>query len=264
MQSLTPAENTGSRDRRWSLTDLSCFSDQYQGRSSHNLSIEGGLENRGAAFYEYNSSLENSSITTNLHILNADDRSSNSSLTSFPQSVALTESSSTAVYQTTPPPTTTYRTDSLSLRTNRDSSSSFPFDEVLNINNNNDSGPLNLSPFPQQHPFDVLNGTQPATTFDQLFPNINYADTLAYPLPCAAVHNERKTPEQRTEPVLSSSSPKRQRGPLGVLNTHPFSPQQQGRDTSPITTPEKHHRSIKRRVIQREAHTRQRRTFSCV
>lgn len=264
MQSLTPADNTGSRDRRWSSTALSRVSDPSQGRSSHSLSIEDGLENRGASLYEYNSSVGNSSITANPRIANGNDLSSISSLTSFPQAVALTESSPTAVYQTTSPPTTAYDHYSIPLHTNPGSSSSFTFDEVLSNNNdkiNSDSDPLDLDPFPQQHPFNMLTGNQPAAAFDQIFPSINYADTLAYPPPCVAVNDERIITEQRTEPMPSSSSLRRRLGPLGVLHTHPFSPQQQEIHTPPTFTTGIHPRSIKRRVIQWDSRSQQYKDF---
>lgn len=263
MHSLTPAESTDSSDRRWSPTSISCFSDPFHGPSSQNLSIETGLENHGgAALYEYNSSLENSSITTNPHTLNANDLSRNSSLTPFPQGVALTELSSTAEYQRTSPPITTYGTDSISFRTSRDFSSTFTFDDILsnNINNNTNSDPSTLTPFPRQHSFNMLTKNQPST--NQIFLDI---DTSVYPPPCVSVHHERMTREQRTEPWPSSPSSKRQRGPPGARGsiTHPFSPQNQSGDTSPII-PIETPRYMKRRVIQREAHTQQHKSVSSV
>lgn len=261
MQSLTPAGNNGSKDRRWSSTALSCLSAPYQERSGHNLSVEDGLGNRGASLCEYDSSFENSSLTTNLRILNANELSGISSLTSFPQAVAPTDSSSTAVYQTTSPTIATYGTDSTFLQPNGGSSSSFTFDEFLNYNkNNNNSDPFDVSPFPRPHSLNMLTGSQPATPFDQLFPSIDYGDALAYPAPCA-VHYER---EQRTEPLPPSSSARRHRGPLGVLNTHRFSSQQKERCTPSITTTELHPRCIKRRVIQREARAQQHQAYSSI
>lgn len=220
MQSLTPAEN---KDRRWSSTAFSRLSAPYQERSGHNLSDEDGLDNRGTSLYEYDSSFENSFLTTNPCILNANELSGISSLTSFPQAVALTDSSSTAVYQTTSPTIATYGTDSTFIQPNRGSSSSFTFDEFLNYNkNNNNSDPFDVSPFLRPQSLNMLTGSEPATPFDQLFPSIDYGDALAYPSPCAAHYGR----EQRTEPLLPPSSARRQRGALGVLNTHRFPSQQ--------------------------------------
>lgn len=251
MQSLIPAENTRSRYR--SSTALSRPSNPYQGRISHNLSIEDCLDNRGASLYEYNSSLENSSTTTNSHIQGANHLSSMSSSASFPQAVALTDSPSTAAYQTNSPPTTTittFDTNSTSIHFNHGSSSSFTFDEVFNNNNNNNNSDLlDLSLFPQLRSFNMFTGSQPDNTFDQLFPSIDYGDALAYPAPCAAVHDKIVVGEQRTEPLPLSSSPRRQNGALGMLNMHTFSPRQQER----YMPPELHPRSTKRRFIRRES-----------
>lgn len=258
MQSLTPAED---KDRRWSSTGFSRLSTPYQERSGHNLSDDDGLENRGVSLYEYDSSLKNSSLTTNPHILNSNEFSGISSLTSFPQAVPLTDSSSTAVYQTRSPTIATYGTDSTFIQPNRYSSSSFNFDEFLNYNNNNNnSDPFEVSPFPRPQSSNMLTGSQPATPFDQLFPSIDYGDALAYSAP-SAVHYGR---EQRTEPLLPPSSARRQRGPLGMLNTHRHQSQKQERCTPSTTTTELHPRCIKRRVIQREARAQQNKAFSSV
>ena len=258
MQSLTPAEE---KDRRWSSTAFSRLSAPYQERSGHNLSDEDSLDKRGASLYEYDSSFENNSLTTNSRILNANELSGINSLTSFPQAVALTDSSSTAVYQTTSPTIATYGSDSTFIQPNRGSSSSFTFDEFLNYNKNtNNSDPFDVSPFLRPHSLNMLTGSQPATPFDQLFPSVDYGDALAYPTSCA-VHYGR---EQRTEPLLQPSSARRQRGPLEMLNTHRFPSQQQERCTPSITTTELHPRCIKRRVMQREARAQQHKAYSSV
>lgn len=257
MQSLTPAEN---KDRRWSSTAFSRISAPYQERSGHNLSDEDGLDNRGTSLYEYDSSFENKFLATNPCILNANELSGISSVTPFPQAVALTDSSSTAVYQTTSPTIATYGTDSTFIQPNRGSSSSFTFDEFLNYNkNNNNSDHFDVSPFLRPQSLNMLTGSQPATPFDQLFPSIDYGDASAYPALCAAHYGR----EQRTEPLLPPSSARRQRGALGVPNTHRFPSQQQERFTPSITT-ELHPRCIKRRVIQREARAQQHKAYSGV
>ena len=246
MQNLTPAEKTASRERKWSSTALSRLSGPYQERKSHNLSTEDGLETRGEALYESTSNFEKTSTITNPRVLNANDLSSISSLSSSAQAVAMTHSLSTGVYQETSPVTTTYATAS------RVSSSSFTFDEISNNNNNNNnnnSDPLGLYPFPQPHSFDMLTGSVPATTFDQFFTSFDYGDALAYPASLSAFHDERIIRELRTEPLPPYSSPKRQCGPLGVLNTHPFSPQQEEKCTPSMPTTEIQPRSIKPRLI---------------
>lgn len=247
MQSLIPAENIGSRERRGSSTALFRHSDLYQERDSFNLSTEDAQETRGAAFYDSNFCFENTSTITNPRFLNTNNLSSIKSMSSLSQTVEMTDSLSTAIYQRNSLPTTTtttYGADSTSLHPSRGSSSSFTFGEVSNINN---SDILDLYPFPQPQSFNMLTGSLPATTFDQIFPNTDYGDALAYPTSFSEFHDGRIIRERRTEPLLPSSSPKRQCGPLGILNTHPFSPQQQEQCTPSMTSIELHPRSIKRR-----------------
>lgn len=248
MQSLIPAENIGSRERRWSSTALFRHPGLYQERDSFNLSTEDGQETRGAALYDSNFCFENTSTTTNPRFLNTNDLSNIKSMSSFSQAVEMTDSLSTAMYQRKPLPTTTttYGADSTSLHPSRGSGSSFTFDEVSNTNN---IDVLDLYPFPQPQSFNMLTGSLPATTFDQIFPSTDYGDALAYPTSFSEFHDGRIIRERRTEPLPPSSSPKRQCGPLGILNTHPFSPQQQEQCTPPITSIKIHPRSIKRRII---------------
>lgn len=246
MQSLTPAENIGSTDRRWSSTELSRLSGLYQERDSHNLPTEDGPETRGAELYDSNFSFETTSTINSPRILNANDLSNISNLSSFSQAGGMTDPLSTAVYQKDSPTTITYGADLTSLHPSRASSSSFTFDEVSNINN---SAPLGQYPFPQPHSFNMLTGSLPATTFDQLYPSIDYGDALAYPASFSAFHDERIICERRTEPLPQSSSPKRQCGPLGTSITRPFSSQQQEQCTPSMITTEIHPRSIKRRLI---------------
>lgn len=244
MQSLTPAGNIESKERRESSTAVSRLSGLYQERKIDNLSTD-GPNTRGAALYESNSSFENISAITNPHILEAKDLSSISSLSSFSQAGAMTDSLSTAVYQNTPPTTTTYSTDLTSLHPSRGSSSSFTFDEFPGGN----SDPLDLYPFSQPHSFNMSTGSLPATTFDQLYPSVDYGDALAYPALFSAFHDERIIRERRIQLLPPSSSPKRQCGPLGIRDTHSFSPQQQEECTPTMTTTEIHPQSIKRRLV---------------
>lgn len=246
MHSLTPAENIGSTDGRWSSTELSRLSGLYQERDSHNLPTEDGTETRGAQLYDSNFSFETTSTIKSPRILNAEDLSSIRNLSSFSQAVEMTDPLSTAVYQKDSPTTTTYGADLTSLHPSRASSSSFTFGEVSNTNN---SVPLGLYPFPQPQSFNMLTGSMPATTFDQLFPSIDYGDALAYPASFSAFHDEKIIRERRTEPLPPSSSPKRQCGPLGISITRPFSSQKQEQCTPSMTTTEIHPRSIKRRLL---------------
>lgn len=260
MQSLTPAENIGSTDRRWSSAELSRLSGLYQERNSHNPPTEDGPETRGAELYDSNFSFETNSTIKSPRILNANDLYSIRNLSSFSQAVEMTEPLSTAEYQKDSPTATTfYGADLTSLHPSRASSSSFTFDEVSNTNS---SVPLGLYPFPQPHSFNMLTGSLPATTFDQLLPRIDYGDALAYPASFSAFHDKRIIRERRPEPLPQSSSPKRQCGPLGISIPRPFSSQQQERCTPSMTTTEIHPRSIKRRLTSREALTQQYKAFS--
>lgn len=246
MQSLTPAENIGSTDRRWSSTELSRLSGLYQERNSHNLPTEDCPETRSAELYDSSFSFETTSTIGSPRILNANDLSNIKNLSSSSQAVEMTDLLSTAVYQKDPPTTTTYSADLSSLHPSRASSSSFILDDVSNTNN---SIPLGPYPFPQPQPFNMLTGGLPTTTFDQLFPSIDYGDALAYPASFSAFHDERIIRERRTEPLPPSLSPKRQRGPLGIPIARPFSSQQQEQCTPSMSTDEIHPRSIKRRLI---------------
>lgn len=246
MQSLTSEENIGSTDRRWSSTELSRLSSEYQERDSHNIPTEDCPETHGAELHDSNFSSEGTTSIESPRILNANNLSSVRNLSSFSQAVEMMDPLSTEVYQKDSPTTTTYGADLTSLHPSRASSSSLTFDFASKTNN---SVPLGLYPFPQSQPFNMLTGGLPATNFDQLFPSIDYEDALAYPASFSAFHDERIIRERRTEPLPPSLSPKRQRGPLGIPITRPFSSQQPEKCTPSMSTTETQPRSIKRRFI---------------